>query len=177
MNYILIMTEGTDEKAFIDVLLDKRILKFSRSDLLAEQVFHLRQIDAEVMGFIQLLPYNDNVTIYRVGDKLNEKLKVPSKILPKKIKEIINISTTPEFEILFLLHENLYDEYLKYKSYMKPSSFYKMKNKNYKKQSQYVYDFFNNMPSNEIISLIKLYVKKHGKTHSDNHKSLKELIK
>lgn len=29
MNYILIMTEGTDEKALIDVLIEKDLLKFN----------------------------------------------------------------------------------------------------------------------------------------------------
>ena len=29
MNYILIMTEGTDEKALIDVLIEKGLLKFN----------------------------------------------------------------------------------------------------------------------------------------------------
>ena len=32
MNYILIMTEGTTELAFLDVLLEKNILKFELQD-------------------------------------------------------------------------------------------------------------------------------------------------
>ena len=176
MNYILIMTEGTTELAFLDVLLEKNILKFGKEELLMEQMYHSRQIDGEVKGYIQLLNYQDKVFIYRVGDGLKDKLTIPTSILPEKITGIIDISTTPEFEILFILNENLYDEYLKVKSNVKASSFYKMHNKKYKKQYNYVYEYFKEMSDIEIIKLIDLYVKKHGKTIKKGQKTLKELI-
>lgn len=177
MNYILIMTEGTTELAFLDVLLEKNILKFQREELLMEEMYHSRQIDGEIKGYIQLLNYQDKVFIYRVGDGLKEKLTIPTTILPEKIAGIIDISTTPEFEILFLLNENLYDEYLKVKSNTKASSFYKMHNKQYVKQYKFVYEYFSKMSNAEIINLIDLYVKKHGKTLKKGQKTLKELIK
>ena len=138
MNYILIMTEGTTELAFLDVLLEKNILKFNKEELLMEEMYHSRQIDGEIIGYIQILNYQDKVFIYRVGDGLKDKLSIPTTILPEKIAGIIDVSTTPEFEILFILNENLYDEFLKVKSNTKASSFYKKHNKQYKKYNGYV---------------------------------------
>ena len=177
MNYILIMTEGKTELAFLDVLLEKNILKFDKEELLMEEMYHSRQIDGEIIGYIQILDYQDKVFIYRVGDGLKDKLTIPTTILPEKIAGMIDISTTPEFEVLFVLNENLYDEYLKVKSNTKASSFYKKHNKQYKKQYKFVYEYFSQMSNEEIINLIDLYVKKHGKTVKKGHKTLKELIK
>lgn len=177
MNYILIMTEGTTELAFLNVLLEKNILKFNKEELLMEEMFHSRQIDGQIIDAIQILSYIDKVLIYRVGDTLKDKLKIPKTILPEKIAGMIDVSTTPEFEILFIMNENLYDDYLKVKSNVKASSFYKMHNKKYKKQYNYVYDYFSNMTNDEIVNLIDLYVKKHGKTINKEQKTLKELIK
>lgn len=177
MNYVLIMTEGTTELAFLNVLLEKNILNFSKEELLMEEMYHSRQIEGEIQGYIQLLNYKDKVVIYRVGDRLKDKLKIPAAILPEKIEKVVDISTTPEFEILFILNENLFDEYLKVKSSVKASSFYIMHNKQYKKQPNYVYNYFSKMTNEEIIELIDLYVAKHGKTLKKGQKSLKELIK
>ena len=63
MNYILIMTEGNNELAFVNVLLEKGILKFKKEELLMEDVYHARQITGELMGYIQLLPSGDTVSI------------------------------------------------------------------------------------------------------------------
>lgn len=177
MSYILIMTEGKTELAFLNVLLEKNILKFKKSDLLMEQIYHNRQIDSDIKGYIQQLNYKEKVLIYRVGDVLKDKLIIPKTILSEKIEKVIDICTTPEFEILFILNEGLYDDFLKVKSYMKASLFYKMKNKKYKKQYDFVYDYFSNMSDYEIKCLINLYVKKHGKTLKKGQLTLKELIK
>ena len=176
MNYVLIMTEGSNELAFVNVLLDREILKFKREKLLMEDIYHARQIKGELKGYIQLLPRGDTVTIYRIGDKLSDKLKNPKEILPEKILNKYDISTTPEFEVLFLLKENLYDEYLKEKSSKKPSEFYKEHNDNYKKQAAFVKKYFEAMTNEEIIDLINLYVKKHGKAHKKNQLTLREII-
>ncbi|MBQ9520171.1 MAG: hypothetical protein IJR67_01700 [Acholeplasmatales bacterium] len=176
MNYILIMTEGSDELAFINVLLEKGILKFKREELLMEDVYHARQITGELMGYIQLLPSGDSVSIYRIGDKLSDNLKIPKNILSEKITVKYDISTTPEFEVLFILREGLYDEYLKVKSIKKPSEFYKEHNSDYKKQSSFVKRYFDSMTNDEIVNLINLYVSKHGKTHKLNQLTLKEII-
>lgn len=72
MNYILIMTEGTAELALLEVLLEKGMLKFNKTDLLMEKIYHSRQIVGEIISYIQLIDYKDKVCIYRVGDTLHE---------------------------------------------------------------------------------------------------------
>lgn len=171
------MTEGTDELAFLNVLKDKGILKFNKEDLLMEDIYHARQITGELIGYIQLLQNEDTVSIYRIGDKLSDKLKIPKSIISSKIAGKYDISTTPEFEVLFLLKEGLYNKYLKVKSKLKPSEFYKMHNNSYKKQASFVTDYFEKMDNDEIIELIELYVSKHGKAHKNNQLTLKEIIK
>ena len=177
MNYKLIMTEGPNELVFINVLLKKNLLIFKKEDLLMEQAFHKRQIDGELIGYIQGLPNGDTVDIYRVGDKLSDKLKIPRSILSGKIEKEIKICTLPEFEILFILNEKLFDEYKKVKSKKSPSEFYKEKNNEYKKQSTFVKRYFEEMQNSEIVNLILLYVKKHGKSHDKDQLTLEELLK
>ena len=176
MNYKLIMTEETVELSFLEVLLEKDLLMFNKDELLAEKIFHQRQINGEIMGFIQMLPMSDSVTIYRVGDKLSDALKIPKQILPSKIKQIVDVLTTPEFEILFIIKENLFDKYIKCKTKIKPSIFYKMHNNEYKKQSKFITDYFYSMSNQDIIELLNEYVKKRGKIHKDKF-NLRDIIK
>ena len=37
MNYILLMTEGTCEQEFLNILLDRNLLKFNQDDLLMDK--------------------------------------------------------------------------------------------------------------------------------------------
>ena len=113
MNYILIMTEGTDEKALIDVLIEKDLLKFNLEELVFEQCFHKRQIDDELLSIIRQLPYDDKVIVYRVGDKLSEKFDTRKKDIPGKIVEVNKVCTLPELEMLFIINEGMFDEYMK----------------------------------------------------------------
>lgn len=177
MKYILIMTEGSDEKAFLDLLLDRGLLKYSKAELLMEEIFHSRQIDTNIMAYIQLLPNGNAVEIYRVGDKLSDELKVPSRILPEKISAKYDICTLPEFEILYIINDGYYEEYLKIKSTQKPSSFYKSKNKDYSKRASFVNTYFSVMSNEKIIELINEYIRKHGKTHNKNQYNLSCLLK
>lgn len=123
-----------------------------------------------------MLPMSDSVTIYRVGDKLSGALKISKQILSSKIKQIIDVSTTPEFEILFIIKENLFDEYIKCKTKIKPSIFFKMHNNEYKKQSKFIIDYFYSMSNKDIIELLNEYVKKRGKLHKEKH-NLRDIIK
>ena len=171
------MTEGTCELAFMKVLLEKGLLKITRRELLGEQIFHLRQIKGEVEVLIQLIKNNDLVDIFRVGDKLNDKLKLPKTILASKIKTVKDYCILPEFEILLLLHENLYETFLKNKSKSKPSEFYKSNHRDYNKQYKYVYDYFFKLGEKEIIDSIHLYNKKRQKSHNKNQHLISELLK
>lgn len=178
MNYKLIMTEGTDELALIDVLIEKDLLIFKKEELLMEQPFHKRQIDGELTGYIQGLQYGDTVDIYRIGDKLSDKVRIPRSILDEKIRNQFKICTLPEFEILLILNEGIFDKFLRNnKDNLKPSEFYKSHNSEYKKQAIYIKEYFSKMTKEEILSLINLYVQKRGKAHGPNELTLKEIIK
>ncbi len=170
------MAEGTTEMAFLEVLLEKSLLRFKREELLMEKIFHSRQIDGEIMGYIQLLPNGDDVSIFRVGDTLTDALRIPKSILPSKIRNREDISTTPEFEILFIIHEGLHEAFLKVKSHQKPSSFYKGVNKTYNKQASFVRDYFTSMGRKEIVGLVRKYVHLHGRSLPKGKESLLEIM-
>lgn len=142
-----------------------------------EQIFHSRKISGELIGYIQVLPTNDTVTIYRVGDKLSDKLTIPKAIIKEKILETYDVCTLPEFEILYILNDGLYDDYLKNKSIKRADVYYKEKNNNYSKRSSFVYEYFKLMSNEEIIELIKLYVQKRGGTHKKTQLSLSDIMK
>lgn len=177
MNYILIMTEGSDEKAFIELLIERGLLKFTKEDLLMEEVYHARQITGRVASDIKMLPQGDCVDIYRFGDKMSDELKIPKDIIKGKIREKHKICILPEFEMLFILNEGLYDEFIKNKSKMQPNSFYKSKHKGYSKQASYITEYFENMTNDEIIDLFNLYKKKRGKVHKENQESYLTVLK
>lgn len=71
----LILTEGTDEKALFDVLLERKIFKYPKTDLLLEEIFHCRQLKNKplLIDAIKLLPSKEKVSIVRIGDKLSDK--------------------------------------------------------------------------------------------------------
>lgn len=177
MNYILLMTEGTCEQEFLNVLLERNLLKFSKDDLLMDKIYHARQIEGEILGFIQALNPSNGVIIYRVGDKMKDKLRIPPQLMKEKIKDEIKICTLPEFEILLILNDDYYEEYLKSKSNFKPSEFYKRKNKSFNKSRIFINDYFSSMSNEEIIELINLYVLKRSHSHKKDELTLKELLK
>ncbi len=177
MNYILIMTEGSDEKELLDILLERNLLKFAKKELLMEEIFHARQIDTNIRAYIQGLRPGNDVTIYRVGDKLSDNLTIPKTIMPNKIKTKYKVCTLPEFEILMILNDKYYDRYIKEKSNLKPSEFYKKVNKNFSKSREFVHSYFNSLTDDELVDLLNLYYKKRGRMHKKDELSLKDLLK
>lgn len=177
MNYKLLMTEGSDEKAFLEVLKEKNLLCFSEEELLMDGIYHKRQMDTQIKAYLQQLPCKDSVDIYRVGDKLTDEIRIPQSVSTSKIRAKYKVCTLPEFEILLILYEGLYGEFLKQKSKKKPSEFYKEKHKDYHKQVSYITDYFSEMSDNQIKDLIHLYVKERGNTHKKDQLTLNVLIK
>lgn len=98
----LIMTEGTCEKAFLDVLLEKNILLFEVNDLLYEEIFKARQLEQSLISKINQLPLNEKVTIIRIGDKLSDELRIPLDV-KNKVVSIEKVCIKPEFEILYII--------------------------------------------------------------------------
>lgn len=164
MTKVLIMTEGSDELAFLEVALDKDLLKYNKSDLLYEEVIHARQIREDLIARIQLLEPNVKIKIVRVGDKLSDKLRIPKEIKRRVIDTVDDYCTTPEFEMLMIIKEGMFNEYNKVKSQKKPSEFYMAKHPDYHKSREYVSAYFESLSITEFSSLLKEYEEKRGKT-------------
>jgi len=74
------MTEGPTDKAFIEVLIKKRLFKCAYEDMLDERIFHARQIKGQLVAIINTLPSGEKISVLRIGDKLKDRLKVPKEI-------------------------------------------------------------------------------------------------
>ena len=71
--------------------------------------------------------HDEKVMIYRILDSKNENFKVPNKI-KKEFQgkyEVVEIITSPEIEMLVIISEGRFTDYLKVKSKVKPSEYCK----------------------------------------------------
>ncbi|MBQ3138838.1 MAG: GNAT family acetyltransferase [Ruminococcus sp.] len=177
----LIMCEGTDELAVINILLDNDMLKISRDDLLGLQAYHARQIDKSVVvqTELRLYPYKD-IEILRIGDKQGDELKIPREFKDKLSKERIKkYCTKPELEILFIISDSLLDKYEKEKSYVKASEFakkeIKFKREKYSKSVKFYEDYFEGRPE-LLAELLRKYKQING-SHKKDELYLCDLLK
>ena len=170
------MTEGSCEKALLDVLIEKSLFFVSIEDLFYEQVFQARQIDLRLLDMISQLPIEEKITIIRVGDKLNDTLEI-DKDLSNRIDNIEKVCTKPEFEILHIIYQNKYKDFLKVKSTTKPCDYLKSIDDNYRKTYRVNYDYFSKMKEKDLLSLIEMYCKLRNKIHKKDEKSLSDLLR
>ncbi len=169
------MTEGTCEKALLDILLSRNMLIYNYDDLLYQQIFHARQINNQLLEMINQLPVGESLSIVRVGDKLDDTLDLTE--IELLVKESLKVCIKPEFEILHILNENLFKEFMKVKSKKKACDFYSEKNAEYKKSYVVNKQYFDKLNDEELISLIKLYDIKRKGAHGSEEKTLLFLIK
>ena len=80
---LLIMCEGSNELKIINILLENEKLKFTSDDLLGLVPYHARQIKSSGAVKAALNLYPDEVQIMRVGDVMNEELKIPTEYKDK----------------------------------------------------------------------------------------------
>ncbi len=174
---ILIMCEGPNELKVINLLLDANKLVFNRDDLLDMRPFHARQLDAP-----QLKPaldsYQDKVVVYRIGDKLSDKLKIP-KDMADRISEQRKFCTKPELEMLFIIAEQLTSQFGKVKSKQKPKEFCKQtvvfNRQHYNNSTSFYEDYFGSR-IDLLINSITEYHRTHGK-HNPDEGYLFDLLK
>ena len=128
----LIMCEGTNEEKLVELLLDNNKLKIKRSELIGLKPYNIRQLNNPTI-INELIRYGERVIVYRIGDTQKDKLKIP--IIIKNIissKDIYKYCTKPELEILLIINEELYQDYLKSKKrpkdYAKEKITYNKKN-------------------------------------------------
>lgn len=121
----LIMCEGTNEEKLVELLLDNNKLKIKRSELIGLKPYNIRQLNNPTI-INELIRYGERVIVYRIGDTQKDKLKIP--IILKNIissKDIYKYCTKPELEILLIINEELYQDYLKSKK--RPKDYVKEK--------------------------------------------------
>lgn len=174
----LIMCEGPNELAIINLLLDADLLNFSRNDLVGLSAYFARQIDKSAVVQTQLRLYNGEFEIIRIGDKMTDKLRIP-KDYEKRISSVIKYCTKPELEMLLIISENLFDEFNKEKSKTKPKDFAKSHircgNKRYNNSTQFYIDFYQG-DEIALVDAIKGYAQRN-KSHKGDEHYLAELLK
>lgn len=176
MKYLM-MCEGRNEKAIMNLLLDANKLKITRDDLIELTPFNVRQLSNPTI-ISMLKNYNKEVAILRVGDSQRDKL-----IIPNELKDIVSPNriykycTLPEIEILLIINEGLYNEFLK--SNDKPKEFAKkhiVYNKTkYNQLSEFFVDYYVGKRIHNLIDNLKKY--KHLKKHNKNDLYLVDLLK
>lgn len=175
---LLIMCEGPNELAIMRILLENHCLTFTNNDLLNLVPFHARQITKSTAVQTALRLYPGEIKVLRIGDNLNEELKIP-KDYQDKIISIEKYCTKPELEMLLIIAENLTNEFDKTKSKIKPKDFakkhIKYNRKAYDNSTQFYWDYFGNNPK-LLTDTIKTYKQLKG-SHKKDELYLADLLK
>ena len=173
---ILIMCEGSNELQIINMLLEAGRLCFTRDDLLDLRPFQARQLTSSHIK-PALDAYHGELEIFRIGDKMSDKLKVP-----KEYSNIVNIQkfcTLPELEMLLIIAEGLFSEYQKVKSTHGPKKFCKnnivFNRQRYDNSSSFYEKYFSGR-IDLLIEAIKQYYHLHH-THKRDEGYLADLLK
>lgn len=174
----LLLCEGQDEKAIIELLLDTNKLIFDRTHLIGSVPYHARQLRHPTI-INELEHYNKPVIVLRVGDKQNDILKIPSNlknILSKN--RIYKYCTKPELEILLVINEGLIDKFKKSKisvdTFAKENITYN--GKHYDKSTEFLKEYYGGKRIDSLVSNLKEYKRTHKK-HNKDEKYLADLLK
>ena len=177
---LLVMCEGPNEKAVVDMLLDAECLEFTRDDLVNLTVYHARQLTAPIIK-TALSIYTDEFAVYRIGDSLTDKLPVPADY-QGRIKGVRKFCTKPELEMLLIIAEGKEAEFEKVKAgkrKMKAKDFCKANvvhnRKRYDNSTQFYRDYFGS-DIGTLVEVIKKYKQSHG-AHKKDEEYLADLLK
>ncbi|WP_276804062.1 N-6 DNA methylase [Lactobacillus hominis] len=167
---IAIITEGNTERAIIDVLLAHDALKFNRQDMLQEEIIRCRNGKRFARQFLDK-SFDRKICVYRILDSRAENFNVP-KAYERKISEIINLTTRPEIEILFILYHHDYQRYTN-GNFAKPSIYVKDNYNDLNKVKSYQDNFdFWDQNFDMLISILKQY-----KSYHPNDETIADLLK
>lgn len=118
---ILLACEGQSEVYLLKSLIERGYLSFD-CPLLLDEPIRLRQL-TEISPIINSLPIEEDIIVYRIGDTLTDTLSLSKfKMRSKHIKSF-KVCTKTEIEILVIINEGLYPEYIKKAKSTKPKSF------------------------------------------------------
>lgn len=166
---VICICEGRFEEDLINFLLEHNKLKFTTFDLVDEKVTRTRKAAKIQQEFLNR-SYSHKIIILRIVDSKSEKFKLAPAYL-RKIKEIDDVVTSPEIEILVVIDKSDFTKFQKQK--LKPSQFckvaYKLTNI---KQAGFVFDYFKDIK--KLINAIKKYKSIH---RNDTCYHLADLLK
>lgn len=165
----LVMCEGPNELAVIEILLDAGMLIFLRDDLLDLRPFHARQLGGSGTVRAALNLYPGAVDVLRIGDTLTDRLKIPS-AYADKIASVKKFCTKPEIEMLLILAEGLEAEFEKVKAGKNKRSAKDFSKehifagrKRYDNSTQFYHDYFGEQPE-KLVEAIRRTAKSKGLT-------------
>lgn len=151
------------------------MFKIDANDMLDLRPHQKRQIDPALHALIRQLPPEEKVKIIKIGDKLSDKLRI-QKDIKEKINSEEKYCTKPEFEMLVIISEGLYEKYQKVKSKQKPKVFAKENIKHHKKRytnsQEWIKGYFDEQ---KIIYALSKY--KELSKHKDDELYVIDLLK
>ena len=177
---LLVMCEGPNEKAVVDMLLDAECLEFTRDDLVNLTVYHARQLTAPIIK-TALSIYTGEFAVYRIGDTMTDKLSIPADY-KDRIKGVRKFCTKPELEMLLIIAEGKDAEFEKVKAgrnridakaFCKANVVYNRKH--YDNSTQFYWDYFGS-DIETLVRVIKKYKQTHG-AHKKDEEYLADLLK
>lgn len=161
-NKVALICEGSSEKAIMQILLEHDALKFSKNDLLNDEIIMCRNARDFTNNYLGK-SFNFKINICRILDSKKEKFNI-KKEYESKIEHTYKFVTQPEIEILYILYHDDFTKYTnKQKSKCKPS---KYAAKHYNdvnniKSFDENYNFWN-LHFNELIQTLLKYKSKHN---------------
>lgn len=166
MKYLL-MCEGKNEEALVNLLIDNNKLILTREDLIGRKPYNVRQLTHPVIK-TEIKHYNDEIIVYRIGDKQSDEVKVPLDLKGYVSKSrIFKFCTKPELEILLIINEGMLKDYNK--SWLTPKQ-YALKNikfngRKYDQSTDFLINYYEKRVNNLVnnISEYKRIKKKHNK--------------
>lgn len=169
---IACICEGGAEIAIMDILIDNGLLKFSREQLIGEQVIPRCSVKDFQRRYLRVAYGEEGITILRVIDSRAEEFKL-GKAYSCQVKEIINVITAPEIEMLIIASQKKYDEFCR-SGIKKPSDYCKnvLKMKDVK-DSTYIKEYFAD--PHYLVESIKEYHRVHKQ--KNNEASLYDLLR
>lgn len=177
---LLIMCEGPNEKAVVDMLMDAGCMKFSEDDLVGLTVYHARQLSAPIIR-TALSIYTGEFDVYRIGDTMTDKLLVPVDYRGR-IRRIRKFCTKPELEMLLIIAEGKEAEFEKVKAGRRKTQakdFCKANvvhnRRRYDNSTQFYRDYFGS-DIETLVEVVEKYKRSHG-AHKKDEEYLADLLK
>ncbi|MDD2964980.1 MAG: hypothetical protein PHU33_13615 [Bacteroidales bacterium] len=175
MNKLLILCEGSNEKKIIEILLRHDKLKFTEDDLIGLVPYHARQLNAPVI-VPALNMYHGVFDVFRIGDKQNDQLKI-TRQMKTRIGRVEKYCTKPELEVLLIINEGLYPQFIK-SGKSKPKEFAKKyvvyQKRRYDNATEFYESYYGDR-AEVLVNNLREY--KRLKKHDSDELFLADLIK